>query len=60
MHWGKPSATSCREGSSRLSGRQIFRGVASLTISDKDFDAVFPHGHWIVSLHCTAGEPKYL
>ena len=60
VSWGKPNATSCQKGSSQLSGRQICGGVAPLTISDKEFDAVFAHGHWTVCWRWIAGEPKQL
>ena len=43
-----------------MRGYQICGDVAPLTITDKDFDAVFARGHLTVSWRWTVGEPKQL
>ena len=61
VSWGKPSPTECCGVFFNRKGRSLACGVAPpLSISDKDFDAVFANGKWTVSWRWAAGEPKQL
>lgn len=58
--WGKPKLTKCQSVSSKGKRRPVVGGTTPLTITDKDFEAVFAEGHWTVKWRWSAGEPARL